>query len=922
MSKLKDLQSLGQSVWLDYIRRSLLEGGELKRMVEEDGLRGVTSNPSIFEKAISGSSDYDSDIETFIEADPKGNEETLFEELAIEDIRMAADILRPVYNETGGGDGFVSIEVSPHLAYDTKGTVKEAIRLWQTIDRPNIMIKVPATTEGIPAIERLISDGINVNVTLIFSLSHYEAVAHAYIRGLKKCRFPGKVSSVASFFVSRVDTAVDAALKELGTPDTLNLRGRIATANAKAAYRRFKEIFYGSDFAAMRERGARVQRPLWASTGTKNPEYSDILYVEGLIGRDTVNTLPPATLNAFKDHGTARPSIETGLEEAEAALNNLKRLGINLDKITQKLQDDGVASFSASYDKLTGALKEKRLAIIAEKTDRMSLSLGGLKSAVDKRLKTWHSTMFSCRLWKKDPTIWFTAPKPEITDRLGWLTLPETMSEEAKNITDFAKKVKDSGVKDIVLLGMGGSSLAPYVFQHTFGNAPDYPKLTVLDSTHPAAVRAVEARVSLNNTLFLVSSKSGTTLETLSLFRYFWSKFGEDKAQAGRHFAAITDPGTPLESLAEERDFLKTFHAPQDVGGRYSALSVFGLVPAALIGVDISRLLDQAQIMSEGCAFCVQEKDSHCLRLGACLGELALGGKDKVTFLTSPALSAFPSWIEQLIAESTGKEGKGIIPVVDEPLGPPKDYGDDRLFVYISLNSDDDKTQQKHIDEIKDNGFSLVHICLNDKYELAQEIFRWEVAVASAGAALGIHPFNQPDVQLAKKLAKEVMEEGKTGDRTSSDVGDDTMSITQKEEIRDTLKELFTNTKRGAYLGIQAYLSPSREVEKKIQLIRLLLMEHFKLTTTFGYGPRFLHSTGQIHKGGPDSGIFLQLIDDPADIVPVPETDYTFNSLIHAQSLGDYHALTQRGRQVARVGLGKNASAGLDALIDSINMIQ
>jgi transaldolase len=359
MNPIRQVLELGQSIWLDFIRRSLITSGELKQLVEE-GLRGVTSNPTIFEKAIAGSTDYDEAIQSMLDADPRVQTGVIYEKLATDDVRMAADVLRPVYDATEGADGFVSLEVNPHLAHDTKGSVEEARRLWTTVNRPNLMIKIPATPAGLPAIETLLAEGINVNVTLMFSLAHYEAVAEAYLRGIARHPQPRRVASVASFFVSRVDTLVDAQLEAIGSPAALALRGKTAIANTKRVYQRFKQIFYGEKFAAARARGARVQRPLWGSTSTKNPAYRDVLYVEELIGPDTVNTIPPETLNAFRDHGRPRASLEEGLQEAEAALRALGEIGVDLNAVTDKLQVDGVAAFASSFDKLPAALEKKR----------------------------------------------------------------------------------------------------------------------------------------------------------------------------------------------------------------------------------------------------------------------------------------------------------------------------------------------------------------------------------------------------------------------------------------------------------------------------------------------------------------------------------------------------------------------------------
>ncbi len=915
MNSLKGLQQYGQSVWLDYIRRSLITGGELERLVKEDGLRGVTSNPIIFQKAIAGSSDYDDTLKDLIHNNPHLDARALYEKLAVEDIQMAADILRNVYEETGGADGFVCLELSPGLARDTEGSIVEARRFWKEVNRPNIMVKVPAMPEGIPAIEALIAEGINVNITLMFSLDHYEAVAHAYLRGLEKCSDPGRVTSVASFFVSRVDTAVDKALDATGSLQALELRGKIAIDNAKTVYKRFKEIFSGERWERLARQGARVQRPLWASTGTKNPAYSDVLYVEGLIGADTVNTMLPSTLNAFRDHGKVHSTLEEKLEEAEASINRLAELGVDLKAITEKLQEDGTAAFSKSFESLLDALKEKCHAIIHGKKAWQVLELGKDQSRVEERLKSWKIKNFTRRLWDKDPTLWFPRPVPEITDRLGWLFLPEIMHEKLNDLASFADEVKGDGIFHLVLLGMGGSSLAPEVFQKTFGNKAGYPELIVLDSTHPAAVRSVEDKIDLRKTLFLISSKSGTTLETLSLFRYFWKKASHVNNNSGRHFAAITDHGTPLMKLGQERGFRQVFEAPADVGGRYSALSVFGLVPAALIGLDVHQLLDRAWIASENSAFCVPEDEASGLILGAALGELS-ESRDKLTFLASPSLSSFPDWIEQLIAESTGKDGKGIIPVVNENQAPIDAYDKDRVFVCLNLEENKGRELEGRINALEAAGHPTIRITLEEKADLGQEIFRWEVAVAAAGTVLGIHPFNQPDVQLTKELTRKVMEGGEAGRSNSKEV--ETFSIEEHEPLTEALKNWIVKEKPGDYIALQAYLNPSKEVTEALQKVRLELLNRTRLAITLGYGPRFLHSTGQLHKGGPNNGLFLQLVDEPEFDIPVPETSFSFSTLIRAQALGDYQALKQRGRRVLRVNLKRDVSGGLELLADLI----
>lgn len=918
MNRLKELLAQGQSVWLDYIRRNLIRSGELKQLVEEDGIRGVTSNPTIFEKAIGGSTDYDAALRALLAKNPNTPPGRLYEPLAIQDIQEAADVLRPVYDETEGADGYVSFEVSPHLAHDTEATISEAKRLKAAVDRPNVMIKVPATPQGIPAIEELIAAGVNVNVTLMFSLRHYEAVAGAYVRGLERGADPARVASVASFFVSRVDTMVDRALQSLGTPEARALLGKIAVANSKLVYRRFREIFHGEGFLALKQRGARAQRPLWASTGTKNPEYSDVLYVETLIGPETVNTMPMDTLKAFKDHGRVPgPTVTQDVHEAEAALARLESLGIRLEEIAEKLQQDGVAAFAASFDELMAALEKKRISILGTGLDRQELHLGKFTRRLSRRLSGWRAERFSSRLWEKDATLWSSTPVAELSDRMGWLELPETMVKQVAELRAFADTVKADGIRQVVLLGMGGSSLAPEVFQKTFGNDSGYPALLVLDSTHPAAVTSVAAQVDLPRSLFIVSSKSGTTIETNSFFYYFWDKLKQLTGQPGQHFVAITDPGTPLEALAQERQFRAVFKAPEDVGGRYSALTVFGLLPAAVIGVNVEEILSRARRMSEACGANVPEDQNPGLVLGAALGELALAKRDKVTFMCTPSLAAFPSWLEQLIAESTGKDRKGIVPVAGEKLARPDSYSADRVFVYLRVEGDENPELDRQIAALQASGHPVIRIDLNERADLGQEFFRWEIAVAAAGAVLGIHPFNQPDVQLAKDLAKKAMNEASSGKKKGAKLKGE-VSALDPEALQQPVSSWMSKAKARDYASVQAYLDPTPEHSAALQSICNSLRDRLGIAATLGYGPRFLHSTGQLHKGGPNRVLVLQVADQPSDDVPVPETDYTFGTLIQAQAVGDFIALKQRRRRALRVNLGSDTEAGLQQLVEAL----
>ena len=555
--------------------------------------------------------------------------------------------------------------------------------------------------------------------------------------------------------------------------------------------------------------------------------------------------------------------------------------------------------------------------------------LGALSAAAEERLARFAADGFGRRLWQKDPTLWSAQPVPELADRLGWLDLPAAAPASLPDLERFAAGLRDEGFRHAVVLGMGGSSLAPEVFAQTFGRAGAAAggasgaplAVRVLDSTHPDAVAALAGEIDPARSLFLVSSKSGGTTETLSFFYTFWDRVkrapASGTASPGDHFAAITDPGTSLESLARERGFRAVFPAPPDVGGRYSAFTPFGLVPAELAGVDLAELLARGREAAEASGPDVPPAESPGLVLGAAMGELARAGRDKLTLYTSPAIRAFPTWLEQLIAESTGKSGTGIVPVAGEPPGAVAAYGGDRFFVALKVEGDFDPALDRHLDALEAAGHPVVRLDLADPLDLGYEIFRWEVAVAAAGAVLGIHPFNQPDVQLAKELAKKAMKEGAQGGGGKGSRAP-AIAAADPAALAGGLADLLGAAKPGGYLGIHAYLAPEAGLSATLHRLQGSLRDKTRLATTFGYGPRFLHSTGQLHKGGPAGGCFLQLVDRPTRELPVPETDYTFAALIAAQARGDRDALEQRGRKVVTVDLGGDVSGGLAALAGAL----
>ncbi len=929
-TKAHALAALGQSIWYDNIRRSLLESGGLRRLIEQ-GVLGVTSNPTIFERAIAGSTDYDTALQSLVQAGKSVEE--IYEALAIADIRAAADVLQPVYEQTDGVDGYISLEVSPKLAHDTEGTIAEARRLFAEVGRPNVMIKVPATPEGIPAIQTLISEGVNINVTLIFALEVYRAVMEAYLSGLEQLAERGgdltRVASVASFFVSRVDSLVDAELAKLGNTE---LQGKIAIANAKLAYQAFRQVFSGARWERLKALGARVQRPLWASTSTKNPNYPDTIYVDNLIGADTVNTVPPATLDALQDHATVALTIEQGLAEAQTHLAQLAALGIDMEAVTAQLLREGVASFAKSFEALMDSIELKRERLLSE-AQRRYANLGEAWARVRARLEQMDAQDIVQRMYVKDHTVWKPEPT-EIVNRLGWLNIATRMNDAAllERLYALTDEVWADGLQQVVLLGMGGSSLAPELFAKTYGMSVGNLDVHVLDSTDPDHIRSFIERFPPPRTLYIVSTKSGGTVETLSLFKTFYNLVLEayegDVSKAGQHFIAITDPNSAVEQLARDYQFRATFLNDPEIGGRYSALSYFGLVPAALDGIYLPRLLERAEQMQALCSPAHDAVYNPAAWLGAILGEMALSGRDKVTFVISEPIAAFGDWVEQLLAESTGKEGKGILPIVGEPLGAPELYGADRLFVHLQLEGDN--SCDAALAALEGAGQPTVRFVLRDAHDLGGQIFLWELATAVAGYVLGINPFDQPNVESAKVAARQMLaayrEQGALPAQPPA-LSEGDMALygeVQGGSLAEALKAFVSAAPEGGYIALHAYLPPTSETDALLSQLRLRLRDLTKRAVTVGYGPRFLHSTGQLHKGDAGLGVFIQLTNTPQQDLPIPdeagkpEASVTFGALKLAQALGDAQALREGGRRVVRLELGADVSGGLRTLLKGL----
>jgi transaldolase/glucose-6-phosphate isomerase len=941
MNPLRALADKGQSVWLDFLSREIIQNGHLKRLIDDDGLSGITSNPSIFEKAIGESDSYDDEIKRLV---GKGDTSlsTIYEHVVTADIAAAADMLRLLYDKTEGRHGFVSLEVSPYLAMDTAGTIDEARRLWAAVARENIFIKVPATKPGIPAIRQLLAEGLNINITLLFSQQVYEEVVEAFLSALEERAAAGKpidrIASVASFFVSRIDTVVDKQLDETAARASnevernalASLRGKVAVANAKLAYQRWQKRFSGTRWEQLEKHGARPQQLLWASTGTKNPAYSDVLYIEELIGPETVNTMPEKTMDAFRDHGKVRDTLTSDVDAAAQTLAAIGRAGVSLDTITDKLVDDGVTLFSDAFDKLNGALAEKRGRMLGKALDEQTLALPEpLKKEFDKAAEVWRTQGNIRRLWSEDAKLWTGRDEG---DWLGWLDVVDAQLRDMPSLKEFAAEVQAQGFSDALLLGMGGSSLGPEVLAASLGSGKGFPRLHVLDSTDPQQVKRFEHAIDIKRTLFIVSSKSGSTLEPNVLMDYFFGKASDaiGATDAARHFVAVTDPGSHLEKFAKQKGFHRVFHGIPSIGGRYSVLSPFGMVPLAAIGHDVRAFLESALVMVRSCGPEAPPAQNPGVELGLTIGVLALRGRDKVTVVGSPSIASFGAWAEQLLAESTGKNGKGVIPIDGEPLGEPSVYDVHRQFIYLRDAGHPDTSQDKLMSALESAGQPVVRIGLASPEFIAQEFFRFEIATAVAGAIIGINPFDQPDVEASKVETRQLTDAyEKTGTLAADPpvFKQNGIALYTDERNAQALRQAganstleswlgahFARIHDGDYFAILAYVDRSEAHMKSLQALRTAVRDTKHIATCLQFGPRFLHSTGQAYKGGPNSGVFLEVTADSGEDVKIPGRKASFGVIEAAQARGDLRVLEQRGRRVLRAHLARDSEAGLAEL--------
>ena len=938
------LRGRGQGVWLCGLRRLLTEADSLAGLAVSYGISGIETDLLMLAGAVERGPEYHDSLVSWANGVSVARP---VEALLIEEASIGARLLAPVYEETEGRDGYVSVDVDPSLANDVEEMSMAIRRLHSAIDEPNVIPRLPPTKSGCAVFEAFTAEGFSVHVGPIFSVASAERVTEAFARGAlrlpKEIEKARRLASVVSFGLASLDEAIDELLKGwIRTADrdvsgAESLLGSVATAIAKVACRHQRDLLFQKLPGSLRESGPRSLRLMWTDLATGDPRRHRLRYIHRLIGPDTIAAMPLGLMRDCACAPLAESALGQRVDEAEEILEEVESLGIDLDAIGSELQERYIARrrlqygelgnviLAATEDNVGGKRQADEVAGIVAPLSTSELEVpSALIEAknIDDQLPT--------RLWLKDSSLWSEDPTAQdfIRNRLGWLDLVESTPSASASSREFVKRMDDGDVDQVILLGMGGSSLCAEVCRQVFA----VEDVWIVDSTIPTTVAAVAASVDLGRTLVIVASKSGTTIELQALLDFFHARCTRMFDRPGQRFVAITDPGTPLEQIAYERGFRSLWLAPTDVGGRFSALSVFGILPMELMAIDSVAVWTSARRMAASCAAGTSTPDNPGTRLGAALFNAYEAGRDKVTFVCSPSLTAFGMWAEQLIAESTGKEGVGLVPIVGEPVGEADQYGDDRIFVALELAGEDDSGRDIWLDALRQEGHPVMKFVLDNRYQIGAEFIRWQIAVASAGFLMGINPFDQPDVQGSKNRTKAILDSYKAGtgmpDRAPIAMGSGWVVFADLERDKELASQqngdgleswLSAHLGRAQvpdYVALQAFVACEPRTLSAFQEIRRLLCERRGVATTLGWGPAFLHSTGQLHKGGPDNGIFLQITADDSEDIEIPGAGYSFGRLVRAQSLGDLAALEERGRRVLRVHL-RDVASGAEALLEA-----
>ena len=940
------LRDHGQSIWLSTLRRRLVDGGDLQHLIEARSLSGIESDLQFLCGALARGNEYGAPLRRLL--DEGLDVDTIGEHLLAEEARAAAEALTPLYEQSNGREGFVSIDVFSGRTGDPQSMSAAIHRAVDLIEHPNAMFKVPATDSGFAVLEAMTTEGYHIHVGPLFSVTSVRRAVEAFAGGLRRRMDSGgaaDVMSAISFGLAPLDVAVDDLLGDLirdSSGDTSreeSLVGSIAVAAAKAACREQRELLQrqlGSDVGAPI---SPLQRIIWMDTATKNPRFGEFHYIEDLVGPDSGLSLSRSSLEAFHQRGVVAATLGRSVDEATEILAELADVGIDLENLGRRLEQRANDKLAAARDRFVATVGRACEALGADEHAASGVALGGgpwwgTVAEIPAELVPAEVTdgleELMPRLWGKDPSLWSDEPQEQelIYNQLGWIDLIEPMSFESLPAERFASRLVDGDIEDIVVLGMGGSSLCAEVFRDVFG----IDNVWVLASTIPGVVKRVAEHVDPARTLVVVSSKSGTTLETRVLSDYFYGLATPILENPGERFVAVTDPGTPLEQTAHERDFHGLWLTPPDVGGRFSAFTHFGVLPMALMELDVGAILESAQRMAASCAAEVPVSLNPGVVLGVALHEGFRTGRDKLTFLCDGGLAPFAAWAEQLVAESLGKDGVGLVPIVGEPSGDPGDYGDDRLFIGMELGPEPDARLARLLDQLAAE-HPVMRFHLDDRSEIGAELFRWELGTAVAGALMEINPFDEPAVEASKQRTIEILEAAGDGSPDAPapvDLGNGwavfadlerDAELAARQQGEGLASWLDAHLGRAAvpdYIGLQVFLAADAETRQRLDDIRWTLRNRLGVATSLGWGPGYLHSTGQLHKGGPATGVYLLVTATDAEDLECPGFGYSFGYLARAQALGDLQALQERGRRVLRLHLD-DPEQGLDMLTDALD---
>ena len=902
MDPIQSVHSLGQSLWLDIIRRDSLDSGELADRVAAGELRGATSNLTILESAILSSDSYSVDLRRLAQAG--WTAEKIFNQLAVDDIRAAADAFLPLFEQTNGGDGFVSIDVNPEFADDTNRTIEEAKRLWDAVNRPNAMIKIPATLAGLPAIESSIRAGINVNATLIFSLGRYIEVMEAYMIGLEGRLEAGGsldyVTSVASFFVSPIDIALDEQLREVfqrGEAEgerASSLLGKVAIANSKLAYAQFVATFQGERFQKLATRGARVQRPLWASTSMKNPEYPDTYYVDNLIGPDTVNALSEASLKAFKDHGTPELTLPENISTARSQLQALDDLGISLDAAAEQLEVQGVSESAISYRSILGTIEEKAGAFQKE--------IAALEPKMRETLAEVELDDVGKRLWQQDVTLWVERDREKARVRrwVGWLSEPARASTETAELTRFAEAL-DPAITTFVLIGSGGGTITAEMLARILA-PPNGIDLHTISTANPDDIRTIKRKIAPEATFYLlVDSSSGDGIEEHLLSTFWEQALRKLEEQTGDHFVVITKDGSKLHHWAVEKGIQKIIEADKQDDFWLSPFNWTSLLPAAQAGADIQSFVQGGVGMTRACGPLVDVAQNPGLFLSSVLAAAFRSGRDKVTLFADPPLEPILKWIEGLLAAWRGKEESGFIPIWDEPPGSGNVYGDDRLFVYLRSSGALDR---RLAGWIRADIPVLVLETSTNPEAIGEMLVQWQIGAAIAQHLLSVNPTDldarhrtRAELQhilhrLERKGALPQADPLWQGDGVQLRAASRDLQFTGSG-LSEVVDFILSESQEAGGLGLRLYTPMSITLQGKVKRLRHTLRDQLGLFSLASPAGCDLCSD----RGLKDM-VYLILMVKPRKDEAIPGKNYTFGQLFEGQALSDLAAMKGYGSPV------------------------